>query len=302
MNNKNAKPRLSIVIASCVGNPFIDRCLKSLEPQVAGADIECIVVDRAGEPVSSAIERDFPWVKVIKRPPGESVPDLRRAGVVEAKADYVAIIEEHCTAREDWIATILRCTTEPVSALGGVVEDANYKRLTDWAVYFTEYNSYMPPVDGSSANDICAANCVYDRELLIKHLPPEGSGYWEAGLNSELLKNGASFRIEPELVVYHTGPFGLFYYLHQRYLFSRAFAGTRRENVSAVFRVAYLFLAPVLVPLLWFRTASRVFKKRQHIGKFVSVTPHMVPITATYVLGEWIGFLMGRGDSLSKIE
>jgi glycosyltransferase involved in cell wall biosynthesis len=302
MNNENPKPRLSIVIASCVGPPFINRCLESLEPQRAGTDIECIVVDRAGEAVASAIEKEFPWTTVIRRQPGESVPDLRRVGVVHAKADYVAIIEEHCLAREDWIATILRCTKEPIGALGGVVEDADYNRLTDWAVYFTEYNSYMPPVDANSSNDICAANCVYDRELLIKYLPPEGSGYWEAGLNRTLLENGAKFRVDPELVVYHTGPFGLFYYLHQRYLFSRAFAGTRRENASALFRIAYLFLAPVLIPLLWFRTASRVFKKRQHIAKFVSVTPHMVPITATYVLGEWIGFLAGRGDSLSKIE
>jgi hypothetical protein len=174
--------------------------------------------------------------------------------------------------------------------------------LTDWAVYFTEYNSYMPPVEETAGTDICAANCVYDRELLLKHLPPEGSGYWEAGLNNKLLAAGASFRVEPELVVYHTGPFGLTYYLHQRYLFSRAFAGTRRESVSTAFRAGYLLLAPVLIPLLWFRTASRVFKKRQHIGKFISVTPHMVPITATYVFGEWIGFLFGRGNSLSKIE
>ncbi len=302
MNTENDKPRLSIVIASCVGPPFIDRCLRSLEPQIADLDIECIVVDRAGEPVVSAIERDFPWVRVIRRMPGESVPDLRRAGIVEAKADYVAIIEEHCVAREDWIATVIRCTEQPIGALGGVVEDYDYKRLTDWAVYFTEYNSYMPPVDAAEGNNICAANCVYDRKLLLEHLPPEGSGYWEAGLNNKLLDAGATFRVEPELVVFHTGPFGLSYYLHQRFLFSRAFAGTRRESASIGFRAAYVLLAPFLAPLLWFRTASRVFKKRQHIGKFLSVTPHMVPITATYVFGEWIGFLFGRGNSLSKIE
>ncbi len=34
----------------------------------------------------------------------------------------------------------------------------------------------------------------------------------------------------------------------------------------------------------------------------VQVLPHMIPITATYVLGEWVGYLAGPGDSLSKIE
>lgn len=297
-----SKPKLSVIVASCVGSPFIDRCLESLEKQIKNKEIECVVIDRAGEEVAGRIEREFPWTKVFRRPAGESVPDLRRYGIEQASADYAAIIEEHCVAREDWIDTILNIIKEPVAAVGGVVEDANYERLMDWAVYFTEYNSYMPPASRGAAADVCAANCVYRRDLLIKHLPPKGSGYWEAGLNHKLREAGEEFVSEPDLVVYHTGPFGLFYYLHQRFLFSRAFAGTRREDLSAAFRAAYLLLAPLLIPLLWARTAARVFSKKQHIGKFLQVTPHMIPITAIYVAGEAVGFLAGRGDALSKIE
>jgi hypothetical protein len=104
------------------------------------------------------------------------------------------------------------------------------------------------------------------------------------------------------LVVFHTGPFKFFYYLRQRFLFSRAFAGIRRAHVSPLFRVAYLFLMPALIPLLLGRTAMRVFAKRHRIDKFIQVLPHMIPITATYVFGEWVGFLAGPGHSLSKIE
>lgn len=297
-----SKPRFSIVIASCVGAPFIDRCLKSIETAVAGGEIECIVVDRTGPELADRLEREYPWISVYRRPAGESVPDLRKFGIGEAKADYVAIIEEHCVAREDWADTIFKCIEQRPAAIGGVVEDASYDRLMDWAVYFTEYNSYMPPAERGETMDVCAANCVYRRDLLEKHLPASGSGYWEAGLNKILLDAGEKFINEPELVVYHTGPFGLGYYLRQRFLFSRAFAGTRREHVSAVFKAAYVFMAPLLIPLLWARTASRVFAKRRNIGKFLQVTPHMVPITATYVFGEWIGFLTGAGDSLQKIE
>lgn len=297
-----SKPSLSIVVASCVGEPFIDGCLKSIESQNIGDEIECIVVDRVGADLADRLQSDYPWLSVFSRPAGESVPDLRKYGISKASADYVAIIEEHCVAREDWVKVILRCIGVRPAAIGGVVEDANYARLMDWAVYFTEYNSYMPPAERGDTYDVCAANCVYRRDLLLKHLPDVGSGYWEAGLNKVLLANGEQFINEPELVVYHTGPFGLSYYLHQRYLFSRAFAGTRRDHVSLLFKVGYLFLAPLLIPLLWARTASRVVAKRRHIGKFLLVTPHMVPITATYVIGEWIGFLAGTGNSLEKIE
>ena len=295
-------PQVSIIIASCVGPPFITNCLRSLEKQRNEADLEFMVVDRAGGEVAEQIERDFPWVTLIRRPRQESVPDLRRHGISMAKAEYVAIIEEHCIAREDWIRTILRCIQEPVAALGGVVEDAEYERLVDWAVYFTEYNAYMPPADRGENWNICAANCVYHRDLLSKNLPTAGSGYWEAGLNEALLAQGKRFLIEPDLVVYHTGPFGFFYYLRQRFLFSRAFAGTRRSHISTGFRIAYLLLAPLLVPLLFARTAVRVFAKRHQVDKFIRVMPHLVPITMTYVFGEWVGFVAGSGDSLSKIE
>ena len=296
------KPKLSIVIASCVGAPFIDRCLKSLEPQVVGQNVECIVVDRNGEELASRISTEYPWTDVHRREPGESVPDLRKFGISKANADYIAIIEEHCTARADWLQTILDNIELEPAAIGGVVEAADYPRLTDWAVYFTEYNSYMPPSELGDTQDICAANCVYRRDLLEKHVGDSGSGYWEAGLNQILLKQGLKFLNEPNLVVYHNGPFGFAYYLRQRFLFSRAFAGTRREHVSAAFKLLYLAGAPILIPLLWARTASRIMSKRRYLGKFIRVTPHMIPITATYVLGEWIGFIAGTGNSLSEIE
>jgi hypothetical protein len=295
-------PQLSIVIASCVGPPFITRCLVSLDGQRSQADVECIVVDRAGGAVAGCIQRDFPWVTLIRRPPRESVPDLRRWGIQAARASHVAIIEEHCVARADWIATLLRCTREPFAAIGGVVADATYARLMDWAAYFTEYNGYMPPGNRNETDDVCAANCVYRRDVLLQYLPAAGSGYWEAGLNHTLLAAGERFRTEPELVVYHTGPFRFGYYLRQRYLFSRAFAGIRRPHVSAGFRVAYLMLAPCVIPLLWGRMALRVLASRRRIGTFILAQPYLLPVIATYVFGEWVGFLAGPGDSLSKVE
>ena len=295
-------PQLSVVIASCVGPPFITRCLESLAAQRQQAEVEFIVVDRAGDSVIAHVQREFPWVTVLRRPPGESVPDLRRCGIHAAQAAHVAIIEEHCVARADWIATLLRCIREPVAATGGVVADAGYRRVMDWAVYFTEYNSYMPGSTHGETRDVCAANCVYRRDLLLQYLPAAGSGYWEAGLNHMLLAAGERFRTEPELVVYHTGPFRFGYYLRQRFLFSRAFAGIRRAHASLAFRAAYLLLAPCMLPLLWGRMALRVLTARRRIGAFVRAQPYLLPVIATYVLGEWVGFLTGPGDSLSKIE
>jgi len=297
-----SSPKLSIVIASCVGPPFVNRCLESIEKQRGQGDFEVIVVDRAGPAVSESVERDFPWVTVLRGEPGESVPDLRRRGIQAARASHVAIIEEHCVADEKWIMTLLRCVAEPVAAIGGVVADADYSRRMDWAVYFTEYNAYMPPGVAGETYDLCVANCVYRKDAILRYLPSAGNGYWEAGLNQTMLAAGEHFRCEPDLVVYHTGPFRFGYYLWQRYLFSRAFAGVRREQISIGRRLVYLVMAPAVILMLWGRIALRVLKSRRRIGAFILTQPFLIPILITYVSGEWIGFLAGPGDSLSKIE
>ena len=119
-------PTLTVVIASCVGPPFLPACLRSLEPQRQGDAIEFIVADRAGDAVAAEIARDFPWVSLIRCPPGESVPDLRRAAIAKARGPWIAIIEEHCVAAPNWIATVLRSINQPVAAIGGPIMDDDY--------------------------------------------------------------------------------------------------------------------------------------------------------------------------------
>ena len=72
--------------------------------------------------------------------------------------------------------------------------------------------------------------------------------------------------------------------------------------MPAAKRIAYVFLAPVIVPLLMLRTARRIHAKGRYFGKFLVALPVLVPVNVTYVVGEWIGYLFGPGDSLSKIE
>jgi hypothetical protein len=188
------------------------------------------------------------------------------------------------------------------SVVSGPVAHANYARLMDWVVYFTEYNSYMPPFERGQTSNVCGANCAYRRDLLLDHMPSEGSGYWEADLNNRLLLSGHQFSMEPELVVHHTGPFGFQYYLWQRFLFSRAFAATRQTHLNLIQKATYLLGAPFLVPLLLARIGVRVLTKGHRVGRFVAGLPILVPVAVVYVAGEWVGLTMGAGDSLSKIE
>src|SRR5262245_31674209 len=139
-------PAISVVIASKVGAPFLDQCLESVRAQAAALGAEVIVVAAGSEGIAARIASRNSWLRVI-RPPGiVTVPALRQRGVAEAAGEYIAVIEEHCAAQGDWLATGLSAHARgSYAAVGGALTDSDYQRIADWVVYFIEYHGALPP-------------------------------------------------------------------------------------------------------------------------------------------------------------
>ena len=301
---QNQAPRkLSVVVASKVGEPFIDQCLESLKEQAAAIDAEVIVV-AAGAPAYAAdLAARFPWARIVHAVDIRKVPALRRRGVDEAGGEFVAIIEEHCSAKDDWLQqSLLAHATGDFGAVGGPIVDYDYPRLRDWVVYFLEYNAALPPVPRGETTDLNDANIVYHRRLLLQHVDLLDDGYWPMTLHPTLLAEGTKLHSAPEMIVYHRGPFDFGYYLHQRFLFSRAFAGVRAQTQSTLRRLAYLFGAPLVPVMLLGRMTLRVLRKRHRVDRFILTLPLTVPALLVMVAGEWVGCLLGPGDALAKVE
>jgi glycosyltransferase involved in cell wall biosynthesis len=294
-------PRISVVIASIVGAPFIDECLKSLEVQARECAAEVIVVACGDTAYAKRIAKSFPWVRVIHRSERETVPDLRRHGVLKASGGIIAIIEEHCLAAPDWLRAAMDAHgSGEYGVVGGPVVDYAYKRLRDWVVYFCEYNGYLPPWQAGETYNLGSANIAYSRELLLKYEALLKAGYWEAGLHPQLIADGVKFRSVPGMVVHHRGPFDYGYYLQQRYWFSRAFAGARK--MPGTRKLAYFIASPLLPFLLLARMTQRVVRQRCRVEKFAQTLPLLIPVLMVYVAGECVGYLAGPGDALLKVE
>jgi len=294
---------VSVVIASGAGGEFLFRALEGLRREAAVESAQVIVVDRVGGETASRLQRDFSWVELVRpeaihRP---SVPELRALGVERATADVVAVIEEHCVPADGWLAAIKRAFRDKDAAIGGPILDDGYERLRDWVVYFSEYHNYLSPWPEGERFALNGANIAYDRRKLLAHRDVLGDGYWEVVLHPRLVKDG-SFRSVPTMGAVHTGPFDYLYYLRQRYLLSRVWGGTRRNEVSGVMRLAYLVLAPLFPALLLARIGSRVFARGRLRGRFLYCVPLLLPVVIAYVWGEWLGYLLGPGDALERVE
>jgi glycosyltransferase involved in cell wall biosynthesis len=296
-------PKISVVIASKVGAPFIDQCLDSIQNEVASLEAEAVVVTPRDQQYVRRLQLKYPWVKVVQEPSVMGVPALRRRGVEEATGEYVAIIEEHCSAAPDWLRQALAAFRRgPYAAVGGAITDYRYDRLRDWVVYFIEYNSSLPPVSAGETYNLNDANIAYPRGLLLEHRQRLDEGYWPMALHPALAAQGERFLSVPEMVVYHRGPFDFFYYLHQRFLFSRAFAGVRARHQSPARRLAYLVAAPIVPVMLVARMAKAVLSKGRRVPEFIRTLPLIIPAVTVLVAGEWVGCLLGPGNALSEVE
>jgi hypothetical protein len=118
-------------------------------------------------------------------------------------------------------------------------------------------------------------------------------GYWQMTLHPTLLADGKKLLSVPEMVVYHRGPFHFRYYLRQRYLFSRAFAGVRARNQGGLRRWAYVFRAPLVPLVLLARISRTVITKRCRVGKFIVALPLLTIALLVLVAGEWVGCVLG---------
>ena len=291
------------MIASGAGGEFLSRCLASLRKQVEGQGTEVIVVDRCGPDVQARVAREHPYVKILVPELGHhpSIPELRREGVIAAQGEIVAVIEEHCTAPDGWLAAIDENFSDDDAAIGGPILDDDFGRVRDWVVYFSEYHNFMPPWAPGERFMLNGANIAYSREKVLRHKDVLDSGYWEVVLHPPLSKDG-KFRAVQEMGAFHTGPFDYGYYLRQRYLLSRVWGGSQKEKGSFANRVVHLLAGPIFPLFLLARITSRVLEKGTRTGKYIKAIPLLLPVVCAYTLGEWLGYLIGTGNALEEVE
>jgi glycosyltransferase involved in cell wall biosynthesis len=297
---------ISVVVASAAGGDFLIRCLDSLEQQAQELGAQVIVVDRCGPERRSELTERYPSILVAQHPDEDrpSVPQLRASGVDHCKAPIVAVIEEHCVAPPNWLQTILATFRADDDAIGGPILDADFDRIRDWVVYFSEYHNDLPPWSAESRTWLNDANAAYRRQRLIENRASLGESYWAISLHPLLVAAGASMRAVPEMGLAHTGPFDYGYYLRQRYLLSRVWGGTQRYRVSVWIRLAHLIAVPIFPLFLLARIARRTFATgdARLRNRFLKSLPLLLPVVITFTWGEWLGYLLGPGRAAEEVE
>lgn len=294
--------KFSVIIASVNGLPSIAECLTALDKSRNGFDVEIVVVDSTDERTADYIENSFPHVKLIKLPERRGIPEMRLIGMKEAAGDYFIVTEDHCIAPENWFAEISRAHEAGYAVVGGAVDNGATERLTDWAVFLCEYSGFMSPIPAGEAEYVAGNNVSYGRIAIEQINESIKKDFWEYFLQIEMRRKNIKFLSVPSITISHKKEFGFFYFLSQRFHYSRSFAAMRRKKSSLLQQLIYLAYTPLSPFHLTWRIIKNVRQKRRHQRELILSFPLLAIFMCSYAAGEFVGQIFGAGNSLAKVE
>jgi GT2 family glycosyltransferase len=160
----------------------------------------------------------------------------------------------------------------------------------------------MPPIAKGETDFITGNNTSYKRSLIEKVNESLLKNYWEYFLQRELKQAGVKFYSVPALIINHKKEFGFFYFLLQRFHYSRSFAAMRKRKSSVPKQILHLLYTPVLPFHQTWLIFQNVRQKKRNRREFFLSLPLLLIFMGSYALGEFAGQVFGSGDSLLKVE
>lgn len=301
-------PHFSILIplVSSVDKELILEVLDALRNQAGGTwRYEVVLPDRRNDEISAQIRHNYTEAKLIHVPLGTSIPAMLTQALGAAQGEWVAVTEDHCIPSASWLDTFAIALRDPsVAAIGGPIHNAAQTTLLDRATFFCEYLAFhgrgVAQNGTVQAGGLAGMNFCCRRSDLSKADPAQlASEFWERSALPALSADGRSLHMDKGAMVGHAKTFPLSLFIHQRYLYSRAYAGAQ---LTPLRRIVHPFLAPLLVPLLIIRHGRAALASRKLLQQWLATLPIQILFFTAWAWGEAVGAALGPGDALERIE
>jgi glycosyltransferase involved in cell wall biosynthesis len=304
MTRGDAKPDLSVIVPSVNGFAILSETLETLRTGGAadGLVFEVLVLDRCGEDLRAAVRCRFPEVTVTAASPGTTIPELRAMGFRQARADAVAVIEDHTLVERGWGRQMLDALAAGADVVGGSVYNAAVNSTVDWAAFLCEYSHLLPPLPAGPVEALTGNNVVYRRALLDRYAEIIDAGRWEDYLHAAMRRDGVRLVCRPEIRILHKRHYRVREYVSERYLYARAYAGLRRGDMPPARRALFAAGALALPPVLFWRVVRRVMAARGHGRALLRSLPLLGLFVCAWSVGEVVGYSIGPGDALARVK
>jgi hypothetical protein len=303
-----------IVIASdTVQKPgradHLRHCLRALHAQERSPSMDIVVPHLPDVVGIQELVRDFPNVRFVQvvdidrklaaGPCRDHHDELRARGLEVVHGDIVALLEDHEFPARDWAAQVIAAHRTKYAGIGGAVENS-VNRPLNWAVFFCDFGRYQNPITPGATLVASDVNVSYKRHALQVIADVWRTRFHERLVHAAMLQRGMLLALNPSIVVYqHRVDLTLRIALRERLIWGRSYASTRAERWSAVRRLWYSALSPVLPAVLVVRLARNVVQKRHSRLAFVRALPFTLLLTTVWAIGELLGYA-GMRSTMSR--
>lgn len=240
---------MSVVLVGANGLARLGLGVETLRAQTRAGDLEVILVcPRAeGPPVPGGLGS----LRVVEVGPIADVDRAAAAGIRQASAPLVAILEDHAFPRPTWAAELIVAAEGPWTAIGSGFDNANPRFSLSWANLLMAYGNWVGDPEAGETESISRHNLVLRRDALARHDGDlERLLGRDGGLLDLLRAEGARFALAPKARVRHLNPSRLDSTVRLRVDAGRLAAASRvRSEGWSVRRRALYAAASPLIPL-----------------------------------------------------
>lgn len=290
--------RLSIIIAAWNSASTLSECLASLNKQTDMSSNEVIVVSNFQTDIA---ENEFSIpINFIKTSETATVPQLRAEGIIAARGNIIALLEDHCIFDSNWAEEIKKAHESDFSVVGGTVENASVEKALDWAVYFYDYGKYMLPNTRGETKTLSGINISYKRKILEEVREFYQNGFFETFINEILKERGYLLMMMPTAIVYHNKNYEIKQASEHSFYLARSFAARRVAGFGIIKRVYYSIISLFLPLILPTRIITTAVIKGRHLFELFRSLPFLIFLMSIWSLGEFCGYLLGEGNSADK--
>ncbi len=301
--SSDATASISVVVVTPARFANIRRTMRHLRAQTIRDRIELIVVAPAEGALADAASHELDGFHSVRLLAVGAINDVDKCaadGVRQARADVVAIIEDHAFADPDWAEAMLAAHEGPWVAVASTMANANPKRQLSWCNLLVAYGPSVEPTIEGERTAIPGHNVSFKRAAL----EPFGDALRdrfgrEGGLLEALRANGGRFLLSERARVHHINPSTWAATAEVRVNAGRLYGARRAqsEKWSAVRRLLYTVAGPLIPFVRYSRVTQELFGDGRRADLAKRVAPAVFGGLVLDALGQMAGYLLGEGNS-----
>ena len=296
-------PSLSVILATPGVYATIRKTIQHLLSQTIRHQLEVVIVATSRAHLQLEDEELAPFCssQVVELGSMRSIGNANAAGIRRAKAQIVALAEDHCFPDPQWAERLIAAHQGPWAAVGPGVRNANPNTAVSWADLFIGYGPWLTPTPSREAEFLPGHNTSYKRDVLLEYENQLDSMMQaETVLHWDLREKGHRLYMESAASVAHTN-FSLWSsWIPAQFYNGRLFAGIRARQKPPSWRMAFTLGAPLIPAVrlwrIWAGLSSQELKVR-----FLRCLHTLTIGLVLDGVGQMIGYAIGVGNALEKV-